>query len=212
MEHHGDLPAHHVVEPPVGVVVHEAVAHPEAGADGLAHLVEELEGLLDALLVQLAPLGQRVRHGLRVVAQDVEAVLRGDDHQLARLGPEDVLAGHVDAPQHAALRPVVEAYEVLRAHAQQRAAVQPLRVEVGPDLPLLLEVAEHLDLARRLARRELVVHRPGYVQGGAEALVPPRQRSVHDVLAVAAHRNEAPVGVVLEDLRVQVAAAQLLDR
>ena len=51
---------------------------------------------------------------------------------------------------------------------------------------------------------------PNKFDSSAEALVTPGQGGVDDVLPVAADRNKAAVWVVLQGLRVQVAAAQIL--
>ena len=69
-------------------------------------------------------------------------------------------------------------------------------------------IFEGLSRARRTRR----VRGPPEVERGAEALVPPRQRGVDDVLAVAAHGDEPAVGAVHQRLRVQVARPEVLHR
>ena len=52
---------------------------------------------------------------------------------------------------------------------------------------------------------------PNKLQSASEALVTPRKSRVDDVLAISTYSDKAAVRVVLEGLRVQVAAAQILD-
>ena len=206
------LAADVVVEAIERVGVDEAVADPDARLDRLVDLVEDGEGLLDAVLGHQVGIVARLRQTLRTVAEYVEAVLARDAHELAVLGPQDDLGRDLDAPDEVARLPVVEGEAVDGAHAEQVAAVDVLRAEAGLERLALLEVLEYLDLGAVAYRVLGRVVRPDELLRRAVGLVAQRHRRVDDVLAVAAHDHEAAVGVVRDRLRVDVARAHVLHR
>lgn len=87
--------------------------------------------------------------------------------------------------------PIIEAHELIRTHAEQRATKDTLCREVRPDDLGLLEVLEYLDLGGALPHSiRALLRGPNEFECRSKALVPQSQRRVYDVLAIATYNNE----------------------
>lgn len=207
------LVANQVVNAVSAVGVDEAVADPLARAHGLVDVGDDLESGLDTIVVDLAGVGS-----LDVVlareAEDVVGVLARQADELAAVGPVHLAGLDLNAAHEVAGRPVEERDTAGTAHTEQDAAVEAVCLEADVEAARLLdEVLVDLDGGGRLADSVVVAvlfAGPDKVQGTAEALLPPRQRGVDDVLAVARDGHEAAIGRVLQGLRVDLALAKVL--
>lgn len=109
MRNSANLATHVIVEPIERVGVDEAVADPETGSDALGDLVEDGEGVFDAVLgEQLARVLFGLGYRLGVVLEDVEALLACDCHLFAVLRPEDELGCDFDAADELGVLPFEE--------------------------------------------------------------------------------------------------------
>ena len=179
----------------------------------LGDLMHDCEGVVDAVLTDGAALLEGRGDRIPIVPEHKKGVLAHKHAELARLRPLDRLGLHVDAAHEAALGPVEEEADLARAHAEQRAAEQSVRRKGRLERARLLEIFEELDRGLGLAHGILAaVERPNEVKAVAERLFAPGERCVDDVLAVARDDREAPVGIVLEALRVDLAHVELLSR
>mmetsp|Transcript_12328 Transcript_12328/g.40502 ORF Transcript_12328/g.40502 Transcript_12328/m.40502 type:complete len:453 (+) Transcript_12328:1401-2759(+) len=152
-------------------------------------------------------------HSLATVAQNVKGGFPDDGDEVAAVGPEDILHLHVDPADDATLVPVIEAHKVGAPEAEEGAPVDALGAKVRAKAPRLGKVFEHFHLARRFAHRVLVgVRRPRKVERRPEGFVAPGERCVNDEFAVATHNHKAPVRVVLQRLRIQIARPEILRR
>mmetsp|Transcript_62374 Transcript_62374/g.193183 ORF Transcript_62374/g.193183 Transcript_62374/m.193183 type:complete len:270 (-) Transcript_62374:895-1704(-) len=191
--------------------VDEAVAHPGAADDLVRDLIHQLEGGLDAVLVDRGAARKRRGHRVLVVPEDVEGVGGRQDEVRPVLGPDHEPGHDVDAPDQPVLRPVVEADEVAAADADEAAAVELVHHEGRFEGEALLEVLEDRDLpgARAVPRGVGTRVAPGKLQRLAKGLVPQRLGRVDHKLAVAADREEPAVGVVRDVLREDLGGAHV---
>lgn len=91
---------------------------------------------------------------------------------------------------------------------------QPKTAQTPPPCPTPphphLEIFQNLNNVPALPQRRLTRVRPPHkLLRLTKTFVPPRQRRIHDVLAIATHHNKPPVGVMHQRLRVHVRAAQV---
>ena len=213
VEERRNLPAHNIVQVPRSVRVDQALPDPDRGLGLGGDLVDDLEGVLHAVLGDLLAALQVLIHDGPVKGQDVKGVLSDNGKGLTTVRPCHVLHSHVDPPDHRAVQPVVEADEVTSPHPKEGPTVNSLGVVIKPNGLVFLEVLEDLEARGRLLdsvhRRVIAPHK---VQALAKALVSPCQRRVNDVLPVAADRDEPAIRRVLEGLRVHVRGPEVLDR
>lgn len=78
-----DLVSDTVVETVGRVGVDEAVSDPDTSADALREVLDDLEGVVDAVRRNFGGLVEGSLHGLAVVLEDVERRLRRDRQQLS---------------------------------------------------------------------------------------------------------------------------------
>mmetsp|Transcript_3015 Transcript_3015/g.5445 ORF Transcript_3015/g.5445 Transcript_3015/m.5445 type:complete len:216 (+) Transcript_3015:1459-2106(+) len=213
MVHSRDLAPHAVVQPPCRVVVNKAVPDPQPRAHALIDLAQQLKGIVNAVLVDLATALIERLHNLPIELKDVKGGICGEADQLPAIRPVHLLHRHIDTTDDVALRPIIEADEVRGAHRQQGPTVDALRHKRWTNGLGLLEVLEDLDTGRGLPARKLVrVRAPDAFESLPKRLVPPRQRRVDDVLAITSDDHKAAVGVVHQSLWVKVTGTEVLDR
>lgn len=111
--------------------------------------------------------------------------------------------------------PVVETDEAISTHSEQDTAMQTLGREAYVQSALFAfpKVLVNLDGCSALADGivvRVILAAPGKVERGAESFVPPGERSVDDVLAIAADGNETSIRRVLKRAGVDFARSQVL--
>mmetsp|Transcript_51914 Transcript_51914/g.151199 ORF Transcript_51914/g.151199 Transcript_51914/m.151199 type:complete len:222 (+) Transcript_51914:766-1431(+) len=148
--------------------VDEAVADPCAAHDLVGQLVLEVEGHLEAVLVNGGAGSNGRLHCLLVMPQDVEGIGAHQHDVAAILRPDYELGHHIDPADEAVFGPVVEADEVPAAHAEEAAAEDLVDDEGRFEGEALLEILEHRDLAVVVSRGVGAGVRPHEFQGGAE--------------------------------------------
>src|SRR3569833_2190078 len=151
----------------------------EGGCKPQGDVGNHLESRLHSVIFHLAGLdGSHV--AARVIAEDVECILTRQCHELAALAPVDLLRVHLDPPDQAARRPVVEGDTPLALDPQEHAAAQAVGRECDVEAPGLLDkVLEDLDACCGFADGKVVAVVPGTpykVEGRPESLVSPSVR------------------------------------
>ena len=66
----------------------------------LRDLIEQLKGLLNAILIWLLPARQKLLDRLWAVAECVKRCVRDQRHQIAIVAPLDIPHWHINPPQH----------------------------------------------------------------------------------------------------------------
>ena len=101
---------------------------------------------------------------------------------------------------------VSDFYRGKGSYSRWRHSIQSPYIHATPGIPAPthLEVfVEDLDFGRAFPHCVLPLQTPRKLECRPKRAVPPGQRSVDDVLAIATHHHKAAVGVVLQALRIQ---------